>query len=157
MAQLILPLFSEGETAINEWLSYGKRAGMVYYFHAGLPVFVHGESEVRTFQMYVSQLYVNGNCTQSEIVKVFGVSAISVKRWVKKYRQGGAAAFFKRTAPRTPRVLTEEVLQAAQERLAEGQERGDVAAALGVKPDTLYRAIRSGWLVEGKKKQPTSR
>jgi transposase len=39
-------------------------------------------------------LVVNGNCKQSEIVKAFNVSAISVKRWVKKYREQGTKAFF---------------------------------------------------------------
>lgn len=155
MGQLILPLFMEGTTEINEVMSYEKRDGMVYYFHAGLPVFVHAEGDMGSFRMFTSQLYVNGTCTQSEMVDVFGISAISMKRWVRKYRHGGAAAFFKRPAARKGRVLTEAVLEAAQGRLAEGQERGEVAAALGVKPDTLYRAIRSGRLMEGKKKRPT--
>ena len=153
MGQLILPLFLEGTTEINGVMSYERRDGMVYYFHAGLPVFVHGEGDVGSFRMFTSQLYVNGTCTQSEVVKAFGVSAISVKR----YREEGAAGFFKRPAARRPAVLTEEVLQEAQRRLADGEDRGAVAEVLGIKADTLYRAIRSGRLVEGKKKQPTSR
>jgi transposase len=157
MGQLLLPLFCEGATEINEVMSYQKRDGMVYYFHAGLPVFVHAEGDVRSFRMFTSQLYVSGNCTQSEIVRAFGVSVISVKRWAKRYREEGAGGFFKRPAARRPAVLTEEVLQKAQRRLAEGEERGAVAEVLGIKPDTLYRAIRSGRLVEGKKKLPTSR
>ena len=37
---------------------------------------------------------MDGNCRQSEIVKAFGVTSISVKRSVKKYRDGGPGAFF---------------------------------------------------------------
>ncbi|NCU31566.1 MAG: helix-turn-helix domain-containing protein [Candidatus Moranbacteria bacterium] len=39
-------------------------------------------------------MVVNGNATQTEIVRAFGVSSISVKRWVKKYRTEGARGFF---------------------------------------------------------------
>ena len=157
MGQLLLPLFCEGATEINEVVSYQKKGGMVYYFHAGLPVFEHGEEDLASFRMFTSQLYVTGSCRQSELVKAFGVSAISVKRWVKKYREGGTGAFFRRPAARRPRVMTEAVLQEAQRCLAEGEDRGAVAEVLGIKPDTLYRAIRSGRLVEGKKKLATSR
>jgi transposase len=156
MPQMILPLFSKGATAINEVMSWEKKDGSVYYFHAGLPVFTHAEGDVRSFRLITSQLYLTGNCSESEIVKAFGVSAISVKRWVKRYREEGAGGFYRTAGAHQPRVLTEEVMKAAQERLSEGESRKEVAAALGIKPDTLYRAIRAGRLVEGKKK-PSSR
>jgi hypothetical protein len=49
MGQMLLPLFSEGATEINGVLPYQKKDGMVYYFHAGLPVFVHGEGTSAVF------------------------------------------------------------------------------------------------------------
>jgi len=157
MPQTILPLFPADVTPINNLLSFAKRDGMIYYFHGCFPVFCHDEDDVKSFRMFTSQLYVNGSCKQSEIVRAFGVSAISVKRWVKKYRTGGTAAFFAERKKRRPRVLTPEVLSEAQEMLNEGQGRSEVAKELGLKPDTLYKAIRSGHLVEIKKKEKRPR
>jgi transposase len=66
----------------------------VYYFVGMMPVYQHPEADIQSFRFFTSQIIVNGNATQSEIVKVFGVSAISVKRWVKKYRNEGGKGFF---------------------------------------------------------------
>lgn len=154
MPQGLLPLFSEDTTSINGLISCQKKDGMIYYFHGCLPVFSHAEQDKASFRMFTSQLYVDGNCKQAEIVRAFGVTANSVKRAVKKYREGGPGAFFRKTAPaRKPRVLTREVLEKAQALLDGGQSRAEVAEALCIKQDTLYRAVRSGRLVEGKKKR----
>jgi transposase len=114
-------------------------------------VFTHHEDDHKSFQIFASQLYINGNCKQMDIVRAFGVSAISVKRWVKKYREGGSGAFFTKPKQRKPRVLTADVISRAQELLDEGWPRSRIAEELSLKPDTLYQAVRSGRLVEQKK------
>jgi len=48
-----------------------------------MPVFVHDESDLQTFRMITSQFYINGNATQAEICRAFGVPSITVKRAVK--------------------------------------------------------------------------
>jgi len=122
---------------------------MIYYFNGCMPIFTHAEGDEASFRMITSQMYVNGICKQREIVEAFGVTAIRVKRDVKKYKEGGPAAFFqKKKVERKPRVMTKEVLAKAQEMLAEGWERSEVAKELGIKTDTLYRAIKTGRVVE---------
>ena len=76
-----------------------------------------------------------------------------MKRYVKKYREGGPAAFFEPPRARRPHVLTEEVVNEAQSLLNEGLSRSEVANELGVKSDTFSKAIRSGRLVEPVKKR----
>jgi len=115
-------------------------------------MFSHGEKDYRSFNMYTSQLVVVGQCKQVDIIKAFGVSAISVKRHVKKFREGGPGAFFQQRSERKTSVLTPEVLRRAQEMLNERKSRQEVSAELSIKPDTLYRAIHAGKLVELKKK-----
>lgn len=152
MPQTLLPIFPAEATPINDLISFCKRDGAVYYFHGCLPVFTHAESDLKSFRMYTSQLVVNGTCTQAELVRAFGISSISMKRHVKKLRAGGSQAFFGARRKRKPRVLTPEALQQAQELLAQGKPRSAVAKALGIKPDTLSKAVRAGRLVEAKKK-----
>ena len=157
MPQALLPLFAEEETQITSLLSFERREGMIYYFHGGFPIFCHAEQDQKSFRMFTSQLVVNGNCKQVDIVRAFGVSAISLKRYVKKYREGGLAAFFQPQRVRRPHVLTPEVLQEAQSLLNEGVSRCEAAKKLGVKSDTFSKAIRSGRLIEPVKKTKKGR
>jgi transposase-like protein len=102
--------------------------------------------------MFTSQLVEDGNCTQAEIVRAFGISAISMKRYVKKYREGGPARFFQKQRRRSAAVLTPEVLEQAQERLNAGEAVAEVARALEINPDTLSKAIWAGRLSRPVKK-----
>jgi len=146
-------MFPSDVTEINELVSFAKREGTVYYFNGPMPVFSHAETDRASFRMFTSQLVIHDNCTQAEIVRAFGISAISMKRYVKQYRQSGAAGFFKGRAARQPRVLTPAVLQKAQELIQQGHGRAAVARELGLKSDTLRKAIKAGRIVEPLKKK----
>jgi hypothetical protein len=123
--------------------------GQWTYFCGINPVFSHGEQDRKSFRMFTAQLICQGLCKQSDIIRVFGVSRSSVKRSVKKYETGGIQSFF---APRAKRsggtVLNQDVLAKAQEWLNLGQSRQEVAKQLGIKYDTLRKAINQGRLSE---------
>jgi transposase len=157
MPQLHLPLFPADVSSINPHLSFAKKEGRVYYFNGPMPVFSHEEKDYASFRMFTSQLVVDGNCSQVEIVRAFGISAISMKRYVKKYREGGPARFFQQKARRSATVLKAEVIARAQEKLNAAQAPAEVAQALGIKADTLSKAIRAGRLVRPVKKKKGSR
>ena len=149
MIQVLLPMFQPETTRINDYLAFSEKDGYVHYFNGCMPIFSHEENDIASFRMFTSQLYINGNCKQVDIVKAFGVSSNSVKRGVKKYKKGGPAAFFERKKSiRKPRVLTKKVLEQAQEMLNNGRCRSAVSEQLEIKTDTLYRAIKSGRLIE---------
>ena len=57
---------------------------------------------------------------QAQIVRAFGISGISMKRYVKRYRQSGTAGFFRPRKTRQPRVLMPSVLAKAQELIQRG-------------------------------------
>ncbi|MFO7869240.1 MAG: helix-turn-helix domain-containing protein [Bacteroidales bacterium] len=94
MPQTRLPFFPEDIELINNYIGVQKKAGIVYYFNGAMAIFQHPEDDYSSFRLFTSQLVVNGNVTQMDIVRAFNVSTISVKRWVKKYRKNGAEAFF---------------------------------------------------------------
>ncbi len=103
MPQLQLPIFQEGTHLITANLGYQRRDGQVTYLHGIMPVFLHEAEDTASFQMIVSQFYINGNAKQVDIVKAFGINPLALKRWVKKYREGGPGAFYveKRGRPRS--------------------------------------------------------
>jgi transposase-like protein len=94
MPQVQLPIFPAGATHINSEVAFEERDGKVYCFNGHLPVFVHEKSALATFRLFSIQLVINGNATQAEISRAFGVPLVTIKRYVKLYREHGAAAFF---------------------------------------------------------------
>ena len=96
MPQTILPLFTEDISIINTCLGFKKENGIVYYFQGSIPFYQHAEDDYASFRLVTSQMVVNGIAKQRDIVKAFGVSSISVKRWVKKYKEEGASSFYKK-------------------------------------------------------------
>jgi transposase-like protein len=154
MPQMQLPIFPEGVTHITPELAFAKQDGRVTYFHGSLPVFVHEERDVRTFRMITSQFCVNGNATQMQVARAFGITPICIKRAVKLYREKGPEGFYAPRKTRGPAVLTEEILQKVQEKLDEGASIAEVAKAFSIKRNTLSKAVRAGHLrVSVKKKR----
>ena len=112
------------------------------------PFAVHEAQDRKAFLLTVAQLIDVGACRPVEIVRTFGVPKRSVLRAVQRYRQGGAAAFFRtRNTRRGGTVFTAPVLAQAQELLDEGMEKTEVAACLEVPSDTLRKALADGRLV----------
>src|SRR5580704_8000473 len=106
----------------------------------------------------VPQLVINGNATQAEISRAFGVPLVTVKRYVKLYREHGAAAFFAPAKKRSGSKLTAEVCQKVQGLLDQGLTVPEVGREVGILSNTLHKAIRAGRLRPGKKKiYPTMR
>jgi len=153
MPQMQLPLFPAGVTEINNRIAVQKEAGTVYYIHGHLPVFQHAEHDVRGFRMFTSQMIVNGTVKPKEIVRAFGVPMITVKRYVKVFRERGTEGFYV-AKPRhsSASVLKGEVLQQAQQLLDTGRGVPEVARELKVLANTLHKAIRAGRLRKGQKK-----
>jgi transposase-like protein len=107
--------------------------------------------------MITAQFCVSGNAKQAEIARAFGVPKISLKRAVKRYRAEGPRGFYAPRKRRGPAVLTPAVLAEAQQLLDEGLETAQVADRLGIKRDTLSKAVRAGRLHQAvKKTQPPS-
>ena len=157
MPEPFLPLFPADVTEINRHVSFAKREGRIYYFNGPMPVFSHEEKDLASFRMFTSQLVHDGNCSQAEIARAFGVSAISLKRYVKKFKEAGIKGFYAPPARRGSPVLTPEVLKQVQSKLDEGQEIARVASELKLKADTLNKAVRSGRLKAAVKKSPLIR
>jgi hypothetical protein len=146
--QALLPLIADGAKRINSVISVVCDHGQWTYFCGIQPVFQHAQNDRRCFGMFTAQLICQGACRQVDIVQAFGVSKNSVIRSVDKYRAGGVEAFYAPRARRGASVMTPEVTAQAQQWLAAGRSRKEVAEQLGLKLDTLRKAIQQGRLTE---------
>ena len=153
MSQVQLPIFPQGLTRITDEIAFQRRDGQVCYFNGFVPVFVHEHDDLATFRLFTSQLVINGSATQVQIAQAFGVPLITVKRYVKRYRERGPRGFFETGPKRTGHKLTPEVLIQAQALLDLGLEVPEVSRQLGILSTTLHKAIRAGRLRTGFKKK----
>lgn len=153
MPQIQLPIFPLGMTLITPEVGVECREGEVTYFVGCLPVFRHDEDDVRTFRMITSQMVVGGYVRQVDIVRAFGVPAVSVKRAVKRYREHGPAGFYAPRRTRGAAVLTPKVVKELEHVLDKGLPVAEAARKLGLRPNTVAKAIRAG-RVRAKKKEP---
>ena len=154
MPQALLPLVPDGASSINDRISVIRENGHWTYLCGVDAVFRHPEDERQAFRMFTAQLVCQGACRQVDIVRAFGVSANSVKRSVKKYREEGVAGFYRPQKRRGPTVLVDDVLAQAQDLLSRGSSRGDVADQLEVRYDTIRKAINQGRLRESTLREP---
>jgi len=158
MPQLHLPMFPAGVTPITDELAFERRDGKIAYFNGQIAVFVHAEDDVATFRMITSQFCAHGHARQCDIIRAFGVTSISVKRAVKLYRERGAKGFYAPRATRGSAVLTAGVVAEIESLLVEGVSLGEVAQKLGLKPNTLQKAVSAGRIrPAAQKKIATSR
>ncbi len=151
MPKPIQPIFSEGFTVIGGQLGFECSDDTVTYYYGVMPIFSHDKNDIKTFHMISAQFYINGNATQADIARATGIPLITLKRAVKTYREGGPKAFYQEPRRGGPRVLTSDVINQAENLFDNGKNVGEVAKELGLKNDTLQKAIRSGRV---KKKSP---
>ena len=154
MPQIQLPIFPTSSSYITDELAFEQREGTVYYFNGHLPVFSHQHDDIASFRLFSSQLIVNGNASQSQIARAFGVPLVTVKRACKKLRTEGAAGFFRPAPPRQGHKLTDARLARAQALLDEGLDVPAIGAQLGVLPNTLHKAISYGRLKKKTRHSP---
>lgn len=152
MPQMQLPIFPQGVEHLTPELAVSCREGRVFYFNGQMPVFVHDEADRASFRMITSQFVVNGSCRQRDIVRAFGVAKLNVMRAVKLYREQGPGGFYRPRATRGVGVLTPEVIERLQTLLDEGKEVPEASRDLGLKPNTVHKAMRAGRLHRRKKR-----
>ena len=153
MTQVHFPIFPEGNTAITSNISFKKEDGKIFYFDWQMPIFSHDEDDLQTFRMFTSQLCVNGNAKQADIIRAFGVTKISVLRSVKLFREKGPPGFYEKKKGRGSSVLIPDVIKKAQQLLDDGLNRSEIAKKLDIKLNTLSKAFQDGRLHELKKKK----
>ena len=90
--------------------------------------------------MFTAPLIGQGSCLQSEVLRAFGVAAISVKRSMK-FREDGIGGSYQPRRVRGASVVTPEIAQQAEAPLLQGRSRSQVAEQLGIKFDTLRKAV----------------
>ena len=82
-----------------------------------------------------------------EIIQFFKVSKESVQRWVKKYREEGNKTFdTNRNGGNRGTILTPEIIKEVQGLLNIGSTPKEIQDELGIKADTIRKAIKSGRL-----------
>lgn len=150
--QLRLPIFPAEGVMLGEQISVVVQDATVHYFHYDLPVFSHPQDNQAMFRMFTSSLCDKGVCKLAEVHRAFSVTPISVKRALKQYRTEGPDSFFRsKYIGSKPRVLCGDRHKEVQDLLDAGLSPRQIEERLGVKADTIRRAIKGDRLHRPKK------
>lgn len=154
MPQTQLPIFPAGAQNLTAEIGFECRQDQVTYFNGHLPVFTHHKTDVPSFRLITAQWIEQGLISQADVVRSFGISPTTVKRYMKRFRKGGIKALFTPPAKRTGNKLTPERLLEAQQLLNQNLGVPQLSRKLGILPTTLHKAIDDGRLKGFKKKKP---
>jgi len=86
MPQPILPLFSDDQTIINDYMAVQKKGDTVYWFQGQLPVFCHHVANEQLFRLFCSQMINIGTATSAQISRALGVNREKLSRWAREDR-----------------------------------------------------------------------
>lgn len=153
MPQVQLPIFPLGTTHINAELAFRREADQIVYYNGHLPVFTHAASDLASFRVFTTQLLINSTASYGQIVKAFGVPMRTLKRYTRRYRDQGMAAFTKPVVKREGPRLTAEKIAQVQALLDEGVAVPEISQQTGVLGTTLHKAIHAGRLRALKKSE----
>lgn len=142
MPQLWLPLFPKGINYINNILAYSYEDENITYYNGMMPIFTHNKNDIQSFRLILSQFYINGNASQAELVKAFGIPPVTLKRAVKLHREKGAKAFFEPPKRGGARVLTSKVVKEIESYFEQGKDINEISKELNVKVDTIKKGIQ---------------
>jgi len=142
MPQMFLPIFPKGLSEINDLLAFGQDGDNVIYYNGMMPIFTHHKDDIQSFRLILAQFYINGNATQSELVKACGIPPVTLKRAVKLYRVKGAKGFYEPPKRGGARVLTPNNVDAIESFLEQGKDVEDIAEQLNIKVDTIKKGIQ---------------
>jgi hypothetical protein len=157
MPQIQLPFFPEGLSYINSNIGVKTEDDMVCYFNGSMNIYEHHKDDIKSFRYIISQMIVLGNARQVEIRDVFNVSIEGVKRSAKIYREEGIQGFLvNRRVVKKPRLLKGQMIIDAQSMLNALKTPREIEGSLGIKQDTLRKAIRDGRLKRPEGKLPES-
>lgn len=154
MKQGLLPLVPSGATALGEFCSVFRDQEQVTWFAGIFPIRVHAVKDHATQRAMMALLHVHGGLSQGALAASLGVHENTVRAAVRLWRAGGDAAFYAPTGVRGPTVLTPPVMAECQRRLAAGESRAAVAAAVKVKKGTIDKAIQKGLLPPARARMP---
>ena len=100
---------------------------------------------MNTYRYVTGSLIVNTDCTASEFSKVFGVGVRNFERYAKRYREGGADAFFKPSDQRGRCYkMTAEKLEKAQKLPDLNYSQMKIAREINVNEASIRYHLKNG-------------
>src|SRR5437870_2643898 len=132
MPQMQLPVFPAGAQNLTPEIGFECRQDQVTYFNGHLPVFSHHKTDVQSFRLITAQWIEQGLISQADVVRSFGLSPTTIKRYLKRFRKGGTKALFTAPAKRKGNKLTPQRLVEAQQLLNQNSRVPELSQRLGI-------------------------
>jgi transposase len=147
--QTQLPLFPSGTGLINSNLGVQVDSEKtLWYLLNGSPIHFHTPDDQNQFRYVTSHLIFVGLCSQAEIERFFHVSPSSIQRYLKIYREQGAAGFISGSGRKggVRYKTTPELVEKIQKLLDRGDSQSSIARKFKISEGTIRYQIQQGVL-----------
>lgn len=147
MTQRIIPFFPEDTILINAYVGVKRDGEFVYYFHSGNPISCHHKDDKKSYEYNIANIVEQGLCRAYEVRDALGIGYKNIQRYCKKYREGGAQAFFAKREPKGDAYRFANTKQKeAQDLLNQGYNAYQIARKLDVAEGTIRYHLKKGTL-----------
>lgn len=148
MKNVNLPLIPSGATSLGDAFSIFVDDKFVTWYHQLAVINRHPLDDTNTYRYMLGFMHFHNGVPQAVLARATGFHANSVMKYANIYRESGLRGFFSPVRVRGASVLVPEVLSHCQELLDQGLSRTEVAERVGIKKNTLDKAIRDKRLQE---------
>jgi len=148
MKNVNLPLIPCGATSLGDAFSIFVDNKFVTWYYQLAVINRHRLDDTDTYRYMIGFMHAQNGIPQAVLARATGFHANSVMNYVSIYRSGGIRDFYSPIRVRGASVLVPEVLNHCQELLDQGLSRLEVSEEMGIKKNTLGKAIRDGRLQE---------
>jgi len=147
--ELLLPIFPKDTILITSTIGVFEQDNFIFYLQSGLPIYSHPKESLDHFRFFTAKLVTLGRCRQVDIVRAFGVSADSVARSVKLYREKGELGFF---GPDGRKGKAHKMLPERKVRIQKSLDKGLSVNSIAKKEKISEGTIRY-WIKKGELKK----
>ena len=143
--QMLLPIFPANTRMLSDSWGVYEKDDFVYYIHSGMPVYVHAKDDLNNFRFITANLIKVHACSPTQLSKVFGTNKKNFERYVKRFEEGGAEAFFNPSDERGKcyKMLADKLGQ-AQKLLDGGHSQLKTAKEIGVSESAIRYHLHIG-------------
>ncbi len=122
----------------------------IFYFVKNEIIFSHQISDINVFKQFICQIYLVGLVKQTDLSKLFEIKSITVKRWIRKYKETSTKIFLNNKRHGHSYKLTQKVLARIQNSIHQGLSLYKIAKNENISVSSIKKAIKSGKLYKRK-------
>ena len=145
------------KTKLGKFLYIRLLENEIFYFIENEIIFSHQISDINVFKQFICQIHLVGLVKQTDLSRLFYIKSISIKRWIKKYKESSSNIFLNDKRRGHSYKLTIEVIARIQSSINKGLALNKIAKIENISEGSIRYALKTNKLNRQKKINATSK